>query len=83
MKLLIKLFSLPVLPIIMLYGLYVTYRIVKDTDDDEKLDELANDEQKFNSILDGYYSEFHKKWGVLLNCISLVFWLFFIKIAIL
>jgi hypothetical protein len=70
------LISLPAQPIILIYKLYVTYKIVQDTDP-FVLSEIETDEQ-LEKILEPFLNKFITTYRNHLHLFCAVFWCFII-----
>ena len=83
MRRLYKLFILPLFPILLGYSIYVSWKIVQDTDDYLELEELEQNPDKFAEIIKKYRDEFITRNFVMFNCICIVVWLTLIKLILL
>ena len=78
MKIILKIIKTPISFIVLLYSLYVTYRITMETE----IQDLDETEEEFNETLKPFVDNFINKYEILLNSFNLIVWLIILKLLL-
>lgn len=80
MKVLLEIIKLPISFIILIYSLYVTYRITMESEIFD-LDDIETEEE-FDDVLKPFVDKFVNEYEILLNTFNIIFWLTILKILL-
>ena len=79
MKIISFLYNLPILPIVLAYQFYVTYKLVRDNDE-FKLDDIDSEEKLWAEIKP-YVDKMYETYKYPFHLFCILFWITFLRIV--